>query len=86
VATHRSPIAQIGGAWVPEQGAPVIEDAPIHLDGGTETCRFFRRETLPPGTIIDAPAVVEEATATTFIPRGWVGTIDAQGNLLLRRA
>jgi N-methylhydantoinase A len=86
VATHRSPIAQIGGAWVPEQGAPVIEDAPIHLDGGTETCRFFRRETLPPGTTIDAPAVVEEATATTFIPRGWVGTIDAQGNLLLRRA
>jgi N-methylhydantoinase A len=86
VAMHRSPIAQIGGAWEPAAGGPAVENAPIHLDGGTETCRFYRRDTLPPHTVITAPAVVEEATATTFIPRGWSGTVDAHGNLLIRRA
>jgi N-methylhydantoinase A/oxoprolinase/acetone carboxylase beta subunit len=55
------------------------------LDGGTETCGFHRRETLPPGATISAPAVVEEATATTFIPRGWSGTVDPRGNLSIRR-
>jgi N-methylhydantoinase A len=85
VAAHRSPIAEIGGDWAPERGAPGVEEAPIHLDAGTETCRFYRRETLPSGTAIAGPAVVEEATATTFIPRGWGGNVDAHGNLSIRR-
>jgi N-methylhydantoinase A len=86
VATHRSAVERLGEAWQPAAGGPVIEDAPVLVDGKTEACRFYRRETLPAGATVPGPAVVEEATATTFVPRGWTGVVDPGGNLLIRRA
>jgi len=34
---------------------------------------------------VQGPAVLEEQTATTFVPEGWTAAVDAAGNLILRR-
>jgi N-methylhydantoinase A/oxoprolinase/acetone carboxylase beta subunit len=43
------------------------------------------REALPPGATLRGPAVVGEATATTWVPRGWTARIAAEGDLVLER-
>jgi N-methylhydantoinase A len=67
-------------------GGVVAESARVRLNGVVERCTFYTRETLPAGFGIRGPAVVEEATATTFIPEGWAGTVETNRNLILRRA
>ena len=50
-------------------------DAPLH-----------RRESLGAGAVVDGPAVVAEATATTVIEPGWRATMTARGDLVLDRS
>jgi N-methylhydantoinase A len=45
----------------------------------------YRRETLPSGQCIDGPAVITEQVATTWLAPAWQATVDALGNLRLRR-
>jgi len=46
---------------------------------------IWRRDLLGYGNRLSGPAIVEQLDATTVIPPGWSGTIDAYGNLLLER-
>jgi N-methylhydantoinase A len=85
-ALHRSRVQRVTGAEAVRSGPVVAEQAPVHLNGRLETCTFYRRESLPPGHAVRGPAVIEEATATAFIPEGWTGTVADAGNLILRRA
>lgn len=85
-AVHRSDVQRAGGVSAPHTGEVVAESAPVRLDGRVEMCAFFHRDTLPEGYTVGGPAVVEEATATTFIPDGWTATVESARNLVMRRS
>jgi N-methylhydantoinase A len=86
VAVHRSTVQRAAPAAAAPAGGVVAEEAPIVLGGRTRPCLFYRRDTLPTDATIVGPAVIEEGTATTFVPEGWTAAVDARGNLLMRRA
>ena len=44
---------------------------------------YHARHELEPGVAIAGACVVEEPTATTFIPEGWTARVDQIGNLIL---
>src|SRR5262249_10210981 len=52
---------------------------------GEDYVDFAQRADLAAGDTIAGPAVIAEPTATTFVPRGWSMSVDAQGHLDLRR-
>jgi len=56
-------------------GAPRGETHPVSLPGAEE-CLFLRREELLAGDQLEGPAVITEATATTFLPPGWRLEVD----------
>jgi N-methylhydantoinase A/oxoprolinase/acetone carboxylase beta subunit len=62
-----------------------FESGTITQEGQVIQCRFYDRGSLPSSYGITGPAVIEEATATTFIPEGWNGEIDLFGNILMKR-
>ena len=78
----------IGGAAYVPSAAPALKgmrsivlaghDAPVEA-------RIFERHALAVGTVIDAPAIVEQADTTTLIEPGWRGCISADGTLLVDR-
>jgi N-methylhydantoinase A len=43
------------------------------------------RERLPEGARLSGPAIVEEFGATTVVPPGWRGAMDALGNIRFER-
>ncbi len=45
----------------------------------------YQRPQLAPGQILDGPALICEAVATTWLASGWQASVDAQGHLHLRR-
>lgn len=47
--------------------------------------KFYRRDRLPIGIRLAGPHVIEEETATTVIPPGWISTVDELGNILITR-
>jgi N-methylhydantoinase A len=85
VAVHRSTVQRVAPAPAVRADRAVAEEAPIILGGRPRPCLFYRRDTLPPDATIVGPAVVEEGTATTFVPEGWTAMVDAHHNLLIRR-
>jgi 5-oxoprolinase (ATP-hydrolysing) len=46
----------------------------------------YDREGITAGTIVEGPAIIREATATTIVEPGWRACMDARGNLILERA
>ena len=62
-----------------------FEPGTITQEGQVIPCRFYNRGSLPPSYAIIGPAVIEEATATNFIPEGWKGEIDLFGNILMKK-
>jgi N-methylhydantoinase A/oxoprolinase/acetone carboxylase beta subunit len=48
--------------------------------------RFAARDALPMGVAIEGPLVVEEATATTYIPSGWRIRVTPAGHIDATRA
>jgi N-methylhydantoinase A len=85
-AAHRSSVQRRAVADAAPAGPVVPEQAPVYMNGTAEPTMFYRREALPAGFAVRGPAVLEEATATTYIPQGWVGTVAAHRNLFIRRA
>jgi N-methylhydantoinase A len=45
----------------------------------------FQRRALLPGQYVDGPAVIDQADSTVLIEDGYRGSVDASGNLLLRK-
>jgi len=64
---------------------PIFETGRLYLNGTWVDANFYDRMSLPVHYQIEGPAVVEEDTATTYIPPGWVGKVDTGANLLLTR-
>jgi N-methylhydantoinase A len=72
-----------GGA---ELDAALVERRPVRFDGAVHDCPVWERERLPADAELRGPAIVEEFGATTVVPPGWRGALDAHGNLRLERA
>jgi len=58
----------------------------IRVDGEWRETPVFRRESLRAGTVLDGPALLVEANATTYVAPGWRAEIGAAGELRLERA
>jgi N-methylhydantoinase A len=60
-----------------------IEEGRISFGGRKIPCRFAWRSSLASGSVVKGAAVIEEPTATTFVPPGWMVTVDKTGALIL---
>jgi N-methylhydantoinase A len=84
-AARRSPLRHVPHQLVSADAKVEAETQEVYLAGAGRPCRFYKRASLPAGASVGGPAVVEEPTATTFIPDAWTGTVDGTGNLILQR-
>jgi N-methylhydantoinase A len=59
---------------------------PVFIDesSGWVKVPVYDRRSLSAGDVLWGPLVIEEPTSTTFVQRGWGGTQDAVGNIVLR--
>jgi N-methylhydantoinase A len=57
----------------------------ISIAGTAMEAAIYERDRLAIGAIIAAPAVVEQFDATTLLPPGWAGRVDAYRNLVLTK-
>ena len=54
-------------------------------DGFLDT-QIYYRERLGAGSALEGPAVIEERTSTTLVPKGFNAKVDDYGNITLRRS
>jgi N-methylhydantoinase A len=66
-----------------EDSSYAFEKRPVVFARHEQTARVARRSDMPPGAVIDGPAVVVEETATTVIPLGSTAHVDGFGTLVL---
>jgi 5-oxoprolinase (ATP-hydrolysing) len=73
-------------AFTPRQGtlAPLALH-PVFCGNRWQQAPFFDRDELRPGDLIDGPAVIREANATTVVEPGWQAALTPLNHLLLRR-
>ena len=57
----------------------------LYSAGDWRDAPLFDREMLPSGAVIDGPAIVSDATATTIVDLGWRATMSPRGDLILVR-
>jgi N-methylhydantoinase A len=73
------PLSERGDAAPAERTVAIFER-------GVETaCRLLTRGAFPFGARLPGPALVDDATATIYIPPGWLAEPDSHDNLVLRR-
>jgi N-methylhydantoinase A len=70
----------------PEEERAQHETLPVVIDGVPADCAFYWRASLRLGDAFSGPAVIEEPTATTFVPPSWRLRVDEQTNLRLERS
>ena len=58
---------------------------PAIMDGASCDTPFVNRGSLAVGTLVDGPAVIVEANATTVIEPGWQAAVQPSGDLLITR-
>ena len=66
--------------------SPEVDTGEVYIGARWVECAYCDRQQLPAGHSAAGPMVVEEATATTFVPPGWRVSVDGWGNLVLTRA
>lgn len=73
---------------MPAFGAPVALGAvapqgtrPVFVNDQLRECPVWRRDSLGANTVIDGPAVIEEMSATTYLPPAWRITVGPVGEL-----
>lgn len=79
------PLAAIPTLEAPTAEADLVETASIVERGETLTCPVIARGARKPGSTLKGPALMEDATSTVYVPKGWTGEIDASHNLILRK-
>jgi N-methylhydantoinase A len=68
------------------EGGALIERRRVRFDGAAHDCPVWEREQWPQDAELAGPAIVEEFGATTVVPPGWRGRLDAHGNLRFERS
>jgi N-methylhydantoinase A len=79
------PLAAIPPLEVPAVEVDVVATASIVERGETLRCPVIARGARKPGAELEGPALLEDATSTIYVPKGWTGEIDAAHNLVLRK-
>jgi N-methylhydantoinase A len=87
VALRSTGLGDLGRA-APEQlhagtPEPPHEERTIVFGRRERTARILRRQDLAPGTRVEGPAVIVEATATTVVPPGSTVAVDPLGTLVM---
>ena len=69
-------------------GGPIGDPAPHRIFAGREEIAGVAapRASLRPGEAISGPAILDDATSTTYVPRGWCATSDKNDNLIMKRS
>ena len=57
----------------------------VRIDGAPAGVAVQSRGSLAAGTVLAGPRIIEEMTATTYVPRGWTVTVGRFGELDLNR-
>nr|WP_052171143.1 hydantoinase B/oxoprolinase family protein [Massilia sp. JS1662] len=65
--------------------APAFETVRMYADGEWRDTGVYRRQDIAPGDVIDGPAIIAEANATTVVEAGWRAEVTAYNHLVLRR-
>jgi 5-oxoprolinase (ATP-hydrolysing) len=55
------------------------------MAGAAHATPVYDRETLTPGAVIDGPAIIREAVATTIVEPGWRASMSERADLVLER-
>ena len=66
--------------------APSMSQVRARMAGVEGDTPVHDRAALPPGAVVEGPAIIKESTATTVVEPGWRASVDALGNLILERA
>jgi N-methylhydantoinase A len=80
LAHERQPFAS-----APQARTPVIDEREVIFGGQTLRANILNRASITDPTRYCGPAVIEEDSATTFVPPGYGFGLDEWGNLLIRR-
>jgi N-methylhydantoinase A len=62
---------------------PPVEEAPVFFGGETVTARRVWRRDLRAGHTLQGPLIIQEYSATTWVPPGWRMDVDRWGSLHL---
>jgi len=65
--------------------SPQLSCVRTRMAGGEWDTQIYDRDALLPGAVIEAPAIIKEAHATTAVEPGWRATVDDRRNLILER-
>jgi N-methylhydantoinase A len=57
----------------------------VHFAGQWEETSIYERLSLPIGTVIDGPAILEQPDTTVLIEPGLQGRVDRFGNTIIER-
>ncbi|HSG88374.1 MAG TPA: hydantoinase/oxoprolinase family protein [Pseudomonadales bacterium] len=68
------------------EGTTPAPRARVPVHGQADLVPLWARDDLGAGARLAGPAIITEATSTTWIAEGWAGHADARGNLHLERA
>jgi N-methylhydantoinase A len=80
LARERQPFAS-----TPQAASPVIGERDVIFAGQTVRANIFNRDLFTDQTRYAGPAVIEEQSATTFVPPGYAFRLDDWGNLLIQK-
>jgi N-methylhydantoinase A len=69
----------------PGTGAEPVGHHRVHFAAGTQDAVLLDRAAMGAGDRFAGPAIVTQLDATTLVPPGWSGEMDASGALVLRR-
>jgi N-methylhydantoinase A len=83
IPTPRSLLNQVAQGMAEKSASPDIEESRITFRSRTVPCCFAWRQSLPPGFTLEGAAIIEEPTATTLVPPGWVAKVAPGGSMIL---
>ncbi|MBW4083101.1 hydantoinase/oxoprolinase family protein [Paenibacillus sp. S150] len=69
----------------PDARLATPEEDKVLINGTWINCLFYNWNGLEAAKPIQGPAVVEESSTTCYIPAGWMGVMQENGSLLLRK-
>ncbi len=72
-------------AWTAPGGGTGLPSGTRRIAGMTKPCDVWSRADILSGTVITGPAVIEEMSATTWLPPGWRLSLGAIGQMELVR-
>jgi N-methylhydantoinase A len=66
-----------------DASAAILSRQPVFMDGADHVATIYERAKLKAGNRLSGPAIVTEMDSTSVILNGYVGDIDAYGNIII---